>query len=76
MLNKHDLEEFIGLVSQAEKKKSPEIRLPVAAARRVADGLSFLLLDLDETRRTLATAQQDLQDSAVTSVEIDGGSFK
>ncbi len=76
MLNRKDLEEYIGLVGLAEKKKSTEVKLPVANARRIADGLAFLLLELEETRKTLANAEQKLQDNAIVSVELDGGNFK
>ena len=42
------IKEFIGLVTQTEKKKSPELRIPIANARRVADGLAFLLVELQD----------------------------
>ena len=76
MFSKHDLEEFIGLVSLTEKKKSPEVRLTAASARRIADSVTFLLLELDTARRNLADAETKLKDSVITSVELDGGSFK
>lgn len=75
MFSKHDLEEFIGLVSLTEKKKSPEVRLTVASARRIADSMTFLLLELDTARRSLTEAESKLKDSVITSVELDGGSF-
>jgi hypothetical protein len=75
MLNRRDLEEFIGLVTQTEKKKSPELRIPIANARRVADGLAFLLVELQDQQKALAESQQKLADSQVTSIELDGGSF-
>lgn len=76
MLNRKDLEEYIGLVGLAEKKKSTEVKLPVVNARRIADGLAFLLLELEETRKALENAEQKLQDTAIVSVELDGGSFR
>jgi hypothetical protein len=76
MLNKRDLEEYISLVGITEKKKSPSVSLPVANARRVADGLSFLLLELSELQKTLEDARKSLSDNTVTSIELDGGSFK
>ena len=75
MLNRRDLEEFIGLVTQTEKKKSPELRIPTVNARRVADGLTFLLMELQDQQKALAESQQKLADSQVTSIELDGGSF-
>ena len=75
MLNRRDLEEFIGLVTQTEKKKSPELRMTTANARRVADGLAFLLIELQDQQKALAESQQKLADSQVTSIELDGGSF-
>ena len=75
MLNRRDLEEFIGLVTQTEKKKSPELRMTTANARRVADGLAFLLIELQDQQKALAESQQKLADSQVTSIELDGGTF-
>lgn len=75
MLNRRDLEEFIGLVTQTEKKKSPELRITTANARRVADGLAFLLMELQDQQKALAESQQKLADSRVTSIELDGGTF-
>jgi hypothetical protein len=75
MLNRRDLEEFIGLVTQTEKKKSPELRITTANARRVADGLAFLLMELQDQQKALAESQQKLADSQVTSIELDGGTF-
>jgi|LauGreDrversion4_2_1035121.scaffolds.fasta_scaffold09423_7 hypothetical protein len=75
MLNRRDLEEFIGLVTQTEKKKSPELRMTTANARRVADGLAFLLMELQDQQKALAESQKKLADSQVTSIELDGGSF-
>lgn len=75
MLNRRDLEEFIGLVTQTEKKKSPELRITTANARRVADGLTFLLMELQDQQKALAESQQKLADSQVTSIELDGGTF-
>lgn len=75
MLNKRDLEEFIGLVSQSEKKKSPEVRINISNARRIADGLTYLLLDLEEKQKALESTQRDLADSQVVTVELDGGTF-
>jgi hypothetical protein len=75
MLNKKDLEEFIGLVTLSEKKKNTEVKMPSASARRVADGLCFLLLELQQLRQKLELTEQKLQENVVTSVELDGGSF-
>lgn len=75
MLNRRDLEEFIGLVTQTEKKKSPELRITTVNARRVADGLAFLLIELQDQQKALAESQQKLADSQVTSIELDGGTF-
>jgi len=75
MLNKRDLEEFVGLVTQSEKKKLPEVRINTANARRIADGLTYLLMDLEETKKVLGETQKNLSESQVVTVELDGGKF-
>jgi thymidylate synthase ThyX len=71
MFNPRPLEEFIGLVSSSAAKK--EIRLGMDVAKKIADNLSYLLLQLAQYQDS--KADQATVNNAVSRVELQGGKF-
>lgn len=75
MFNPANLREFVATVSAAERSNKKEVRFSTDVARRAADDLTYLMLQLTQIQEQNAKLKEQLADSAVTNVELQGGTF-
>lgn len=75
MYNPRPLEEFIALVSANENSNKKELRLSNESARRIADSVSYLLLELTKYYDQVDNLKKDLGDSQSLNIELHGGKF-
>lgn len=75
MYNPRPLEEFISLVTANENSNKKELRLSNESARRIADNLTHLLLELSKYHDQINNLKKDLSDSQSLEIELHGGKF-
>ena len=75
MFNPASLREFVGTVSAAERSNKKEVRFSTDVARRISDDLTYLMLQLTQLQEQNIKLKEQLADSAVTNIELQGGTF-
>lgn len=75
MFNPANLREFVAAVSAAERSNKKEVRFSSDTARRVADDLTYLMLQLTQVQEQNIKLKEQLANSAVTNIELQGGTF-
>ena len=75
MFNPASLREFVSTVSAAERTNKKEVRFSTDVARRISDDLTYLMLQLTQLQEQNAKVKEQLADSAVTNIELQGGTF-
>lgn len=75
MFNPANLREFVATVSAAERGNKKEVRFSSDTARRVADDLTYLMLQLTQVQEQNIKLKEQLANSAVTNIELQGGTF-
>lgn len=75
MFNPKPLEEFVSLVTSTQASGKKELRLSIDSSRRIADSISYLLLNLEAGREQIFKLDQARQDAEITDIEFQGGKF-
>ena len=75
MFNPANLREFVATVSAAERNNKKEVRFSTDAARRMADDLTYLMLQLTQIQEQNIKLQEQVTVNTVTEVELQGGKF-
>jgi len=75
MFNPANLREFVATVSAAERSNKKEVRFSTDSARRMADDLTYLMLQLTQSQEQNIKLQEQVTTSLVTEVELQGGKF-
>lgn len=75
MYNPRPLEEFVALVTANENGNKKELRLSNESARRIADSITYLLLELSKYHDQVNNLKKDLGDSQSLNIELHGGKF-
>jgi hypothetical protein len=75
MFSSRPLEEFVGLVTSTQAGGKKELRLSIESSRRVADSITYLLLELETLRLQNSKLTQANQESRITDIEFQGGKF-
>lgn len=75
MFNPANLREFVAAVSAADRSNKKEVRFSSDTARRVADDLTYLMLQLTQVQEQNIKLKEQLANSAVTNIELQGGTF-
>lgn len=74
--NSQSVDSFVKLVAQARAHNSKEVRLTMTDAQSLCDSICFLLLQERElTQALLKQMSQNTVSPAVSSLNVNGGSF-